>query len=49
MSDRDDGPRGPLARYAYGYTDKKPGWPFWAFHAIAVVATGYVLWRDMPK
>lgn len=32
-----DGPKGPLARYAFGYTDKKPGLSFWLIH-IAMVA-----------
>lgn len=22
-------PRSELARYAYGYSDKKPGWTYW--------------------
>lgn len=26
-------PRGELARYAFGYSDKKPGWAFWVIHA----------------
>ena len=30
-------PKSDWARYAFGYTDKKPGWKFWAFHALLVV------------
>ena len=26
---RDGGPQSDFARYAYGYSDKKPGWNFW--------------------
>lgn len=26
---RDDGPRSEFSRYAYGWSDKKPGWPYW--------------------
>lgn len=33
----DDGPDGELARYAYGYSDKKPGWAFWLVHAVLAV------------
>ena len=25
----EDGPRSELARYAYGWSDKKPGWAYW--------------------
>ncbi len=32
-----DGPRSEWARYAYGYSDKKPGWSFWLIH-IGMVA-----------
>ena len=34
-------PRSELARYAFGYSDKKPGWLFWLIH-VAMVA--FVLW-----
>ena len=34
-------PRGELARYAFGYSDRKPGWLFWVIH-LAMVA--FVLW-----
>ena len=27
------GPRSELARYAYGYSDKKPGWTYWVILA----------------
>lgn len=30
-------PRGPLARYAFGYNDQKPGKLWWAIH-IGMVA-----------
>ena len=35
-------PKGELARYAFGYSDKKPGWLFWAIHAAMLA---FVLWR----
>lgn len=34
-------PRSELARYAFGYSDKKPGWLFWLIH-VAMIA--FVLW-----
>lgn len=34
-------PRGELARYAYGFSDKKPGRLFWAIHACMVI---FILW-----
>jgi hypothetical protein len=34
-------PRGELARYAFGYSDKKPGWLFWLIH-LAMIA--FVAW-----
>ena len=34
-------PRSELARYAFGYSDKKPGWLFWLIH-LAMIA--FVLW-----
>ena len=37
-----DEPRGELARYAFGFTDKKPGWTFWAIHAGMVA---FIIWR----
>ena len=30
-------PRGELARYAFGYSDKKPGWSFWLILAGMVL------------
>jgi len=32
-------PRGPLARYAYGYSDEKPGWSYWLIVAFLVVGS----------
>ena len=29
MRERDGGPKSDFARYAYGYSDKKPHWSFW--------------------
>lgn len=29
-------PKSELARYAFGYSDKKPGWLFWAIHAAMI-------------
>ena len=37
-----DEPRGELARYAFGFTDKKPGLTFWAIHAGMVA---FIIWR----
>jgi hypothetical protein len=36
-----DEPKGELARYAFGYSDKKPGWLFWAIH-VGMIA--FILW-----
>jgi len=36
MSERDRGPKSVLARYAFGYSDKKPGVWFWLIHAAMV-------------
>lgn len=35
-------PRGELARYAFGYSDKKPGWAFWIIHVLMVT---YIIWH----
>lgn len=37
----DDEPQGELARYAFGYSDKKPGWFWWLVH-LGMVA--FILW-----
>jgi hypothetical protein len=34
-------PRSELARYAFGYSDKKPGWLFWLIQ-LGMVA--FILW-----
>jgi hypothetical protein len=34
-------PRSKLARYAYGYSDEKPGWLFWAIH-VGMIA--FIIW-----
>lgn len=39
-----DEPRSTLARYAYGYSDKKPGWVFWLILVGMVV---YVLYSSV--
>lgn len=36
-----DEPRGELARYAFGYSDKKPGWFWWIIHLMMVA---FILW-----
>jgi hypothetical protein len=42
--ERDQGPKSDLARYAYGYSDRKPGPAFWVIHAVmTVVALGAIL------
>jgi hypothetical protein len=30
-------PRSELARYAFGYSDKKPGKAFWIIHFLMVI------------
>lgn len=35
-------PQGELSRYAFGYSDKKPGWTFWVPLALMVV---YILYN----
>lgn len=37
MTARDDGPRSELARYAFGYSDKKPGLAYWLIIAGMVL------------
>lgn len=32
-SERERGPKSAVARYAFGYSDEKPGWKFWLIHA----------------
>jgi hypothetical protein len=34
-------PRSELARYAFGYSDRKPGWLFWLIH-LAMLA--FIAW-----
>lgn len=36
-----DEPKSELARYAFGFSDKKPGWLFWAIQAVMLA---FVLW-----
>jgi hypothetical protein len=40
-----DGPKSDFNRYAFGYTDKKPGKSFWIIHTILilVIIIGIVL------
>ena len=42
MRHRDDGPQSDLARYAYGYSDKKPGWSYWL---VLVGMVGFIIWK----
>lgn len=37
-------PRGELARYAFGYSDKKPGKTFWIILAVMIV---YILYNGV--
>lgn len=37
MNDGDKGPRSEFARYAYGYSDKKPGLAFWIIQGIVLL------------
>lgn len=44
MTEREQGPRSELARYAYGYSNKKPGWTYWLIQAaIAIGAVVLVI------
>ena len=36
-----DEPKGELARYAFGFSDQKPGWLWWVIHAGMVA---FVVW-----
>jgi hypothetical protein len=38
-----DEPQSDLARYAFGYSDRKPGWLFWAIHVAMIVGVLYML------
>lgn len=40
--ERRDGPKSDWARYAYGYSDKRPGFAFWAIHAGMVA---FIIWQ----
>lgn len=39
-------PRGELARYAFGYSDKKPGLAFWLILAAMVA---FILYNGVTK
>jgi hypothetical protein len=41
-----DEPKGDLARYAFGYSDKKPGWLFWAIHAGMLAFVLWTFWAE---
>jgi hypothetical protein len=34
-------PKGELARYAFGYSDKKPGATFWIIHGLMIAYIVY--------
>jgi hypothetical protein len=36
-------PKSELARYAFGYSDKKPGWLFWAIHAAMIAYIAFAM------
>jgi len=46
MSEKE--PRGELARYAFGYSDKKPGLSWWLIHAGMVAYVIYNFVRIAP-
>lgn len=48
MGEREKGPASPLARYAFGYSDNKPGWKFWAIHAGMIAVVAYHFMRIAP-
>jgi hypothetical protein len=37
-------PKSDLARYAFGYSDKKPHWSFWLMMASMFVASVVGIW-----
>lgn len=37
MTEREKGPKSELSRYAFGYSDKKPGWLYWSVIAGMVL------------
>lgn len=40
---KQEGPKSELARYAFGYSDKKPSVAFWVIQAVmAVIALGSI-------
>jgi hypothetical protein len=41
ISTMNDEPRSELARYAFGYSDQKPSWRFWA---IQLAMLAFVIW-----
>lgn len=42
MSALDKEPRDPLSRYAFGYSDEKPGWGFWV---LVGLMTAWVVYK----
>jgi len=41
-------PKGELARYAYGYSDQKPGKLWWAINIAMVAFVIYKFWSLQP-
>lgn len=48
MTERDRGPRSEWARYAYGYSDKKPGKFFWIIHCGMIALILYNIFTVQP-
>lgn len=44
MSNKDKEPHGELARYAFGYSDKKPSRVWWAIHIAMVMFILWTMW-----
>jgi hypothetical protein len=38
-------PKSELARYAFGYSDKKPGWTYWLVQGLVAAGALYVIFH----
>jgi hypothetical protein len=43
-----EGPKGELARYAFGYSNKKPGKAWWIIHAVIIVGAAISFVQVLP-
>ncbi len=42
------GPKSQFARYAYGYSNEKPHWSFWAIYAGMIAFIAVQIVRNLP-